>query len=249
MTTTNSRATREAIVLSSGGKDSILALHMAAEMGYRLAGLLTIVPSDPKSALNRSRNSIHVRGIARSVQLPYWSIRARPGDEEGALTQALQRLQPPTVVTGTIASSLQLAWFTHVAAAAGARVYAPLWGFNAPQVFAEMVRRRIDAVVVAVAEDGLGAEWLGTHLTEANVARLQTLEHGDFDQTGEGGDIDTFVLDGPLYTRRLRILAAEKERRGDYIALRIRRLASVPKRGARKLLPREREPRNSSRAG
>jgi predicted ATP pyrophosphatase (TIGR00289 family) len=224
------RAIKAAVALSSGGKDSILALHMAVEAGYRVQDLVTVLPEDPESRLYHTHNVHHVQQVARALQVDWRPVRAPVGDEEGALADVLGQLRAPTVVTGGIASTFQRTRFGRIAAAAGAQVYAPLWGLLAPQVYQALESRHIDAVVVAVAALGLDREWLGQHLTPAKVTQLLVAAaRYRFDPTGEGGDLDTFVLDAPLYTRRLEITSAEEEWHGDRGVLRITRLRSVAK--------------------
>jgi predicted ATP pyrophosphatase (TIGR00289 family) len=203
---------------------------MAVEAGYRLRSLITVLPEDPESLLYHTHNVHHVQQIARALEVDWRPVRAPVGDEEGALADALGQLRAPTVVTGGIASTFQRTRFGRIAAAVGAQVYAPLWALAAPQVYQELQSRHIDAVVVAVAAHGLDREWLGKHLTPATVAELlaRAGRYG-FDPTGEGGDLDTFVLDAPLYRRRLHILAAHKEWLGDRGTLQILRLGSLAK--------------------
>ncbi len=67
------------------------------------------------------------------------------------------------------------------------------------------------------------ASWLGAELTEEKIMRLAQLqERYQINPSGEGGEIETFVLDGPipLFRKRIEILRASgtyANYRGQYI--------------------------------
>jgi uncharacterized protein (TIGR00290 family) len=79
----------------------------------------------------------------------------------------------------------------------------------------------MEVVVTAVAAMGLDESWLGRAL-DGDVARELkelSLRHG-FDVCGEGGELETLVLDAPWFGKRLEIVEARKEWdgvRGSYV--------------------------------
>ena len=71
---------------------------------------------------------------------------------------------------------------------------------------------RYEVVVTAVAADGLDVEWLGRVLDRAAVDDLLVLanRHG-LNPAGEGGELETLVLDAPLFHKRLRLVETSPE--------------------------------------
>jgi ABC transporter with metal-binding/Fe-S-binding domain ATP-binding protein len=193
-----------ALVLSSGGKDSILALHKAREQGSKIIGIVTMLPEDPESMLYHTHNVKHVKSIAESIGLNWYGFEAKKEEEEKALERALKNLNAELLITGGIASNYQKDIFDRIAESANMKHLAPLWNMKPYDVLKEIISMKMDAIIVAVAAYGLGENWLGRHLTKESVDELLRLsEKYRFNPVGEGGDFDSFALDAPLYKKRL----------------------------------------------
>lgn len=219
-----------AVVLTSGGKDSVLALHLAVESGLSVTSLLTIFPEDNESMLYHTHNLEYVEAIADSLDVEWLTRTATKNEETTALSEALRRVEADAVVTGAISSNYQKRRFEEAARHRGLKTVTPLWGMSANQVFSEMFHRRMKVIVDAVAAYGLDEEWLGKELTCENTEHLLMLsEKCRFNPLGEGGDFDTFVLDAPLYRKRLVITDAESRWMGDHGMLKIRRMVTEMK--------------------
>ena len=214
-----------ALVLSSGGKDSILALHKAWEQGLKIIGIVTMLPEDPESMLYHTHNVKHVKSIAESIGLNWYGFEAKKEEEEKALERALKNLNAELLITGGIASNYQKDIFDRVAESANMKHLAPLWGMKPYDVLKEIISMKMDAMIVAVAAYGLDENWLGRHLTKESVDELLRLsEKYHFSPVGEGGDFDSFVLDAPLYKKRLIPLRFIKRWEKDSGALEIQEL-------------------------
>lgn len=193
-----------ALVLSSGGKDSILALHDAWKQGIRVIGIITMLPEDPESMLYHVHNVRHVKKIAESIGVDWYGFEAKKEEEEKALEKALEKLDAELLVTGGIASNYQKEIFDRIAELVNMEHLAPLWGKKPHYILKEIISMNMDVMIIAVAAYGLGENWLGRHLTKESVSELLKLsEKHHFNPVGEGGDFDTFVLDAPLYKKRL----------------------------------------------
>ena len=71
-------------------------------------------------------------------------------------------------------------------------------------------------MIVAVAAEGMGKEWLGRNVDETCVDDLVELHqrHG-INVAGEGGEFETLVLDSPLFKKPLIVEETKKEWRRD----------------------------------
>ncbi|MGQ9718352.1 MAG: diphthine--ammonia ligase [Nitrososphaerales archaeon] len=220
----------KALVLSSGGKDSILALHKAWHVGLRIDGIITMLPEDPESMLYHTHNVEHVEKIADCIGTEWYGFKARKKEEELSLEQSLKKLDAEVLVSGGISSKYQKDRFDKVSESANIRHFSPLWGMRPYDVLNEVLSMKLDVMIVAVAAYGLDEKWLGKHFTEESVGELLELSKKyHFDLVGEGGDIETFVLDAPLYKKRLIPLKTIKRWEKDSGTLKIQDLMVVDK--------------------
>ena len=97
---------------------------------------------------------------------------------------------------------------------------APIWGINQETYLKTLLKANFKAIIIKVAADGLGKEWLGRQLVEATIAELVELNRKfGINISGEGGEYESLVLDCPIFTKKLEIVRAskiwsEKERTG-----------------------------------
>lgn len=188
-------------------------------------GIITMLPEDPESMLYHTYNVIHVKKIAESIGIRWYGVEAKREEEERALERALERLDAEVLVSGEIASNYQKEKFDRIAESVNMKHFTPLWGMGPSEVLKEILLIKMDVIVVAVAAYGLGEEWLGRHLTEESIGKLLRLsEKYHFNPTGEGGDLESFVLDAPLYKKRLRPLRVVKTWEKDRGSLEIQEL-------------------------
>jgi ABC transporter with metal-binding/Fe-S-binding domain ATP-binding protein len=214
------------LCLSSGGKDSILALHIAIQKQQsEIAGIITMLPEDNESMLYHTFNVHFVKKIAESIGIRWFGIQAKKDDEEDALRRALLNIDSDILISGGIASNYQKRKFDKIAEEAGMKHIAPLWGWNSTEIFSKILDLKMDVLIVGVSAYGLNQEWLGLHLTEDGIKTLLKLAMKyRFDPLGEGGDLETFVLDAPIYKQRLIISSCLKKWLGDRGMLEINEL-------------------------
>ncbi|MCP8308351.1 MAG: diphthine--ammonia ligase [archaeon] len=215
----------KALVLSSGGKDSILALHKAWELGLRIIGIVTMLPEDPESMLYHTHNVRHAKSIAESIGINWYGFEAKKKEEEKALEKALKKLNADFLISGGIASNYQKNIFDKIAESANMKHLAPLWGIRPYDILNEIISMKMDVIIISVAAYGLDENWLGRHLTKESVDELLKLsEKYHFNPVGEGGDFDSFVLNAPLYKKRLIPIRVIKRWEKDSGALEIQEL-------------------------
>lgn len=192
-------------VLSSGGKDSILALQEALDTGLRITHMVTVRPSNPDSFMFHTANLDAVPVIARLTGLHFHAILSH-GEEEGEvndLAEGLSKLPCEGIVTGAIASQYQMKRIKAVADALSLEVFSPLWHRD-PANILDVVSTRLDAIIVVCAADGLGPEFLGRRIDGGTASTLLSLERSHrINPCGEGGEFETLTLSAPCYQRPL----------------------------------------------
>lgn len=196
--------------LVSGGKDSLLALHCAAE-SHDVACLVNMRSVNPDSYLFHSVNAPITDYIARAMELPLITgyTEGKKEKELMDLLRLIQLLKVDGIVVGGIASVYQKERFKKICEQAGLEMVAPLWDME-PEEIIRTVIDNFEVIIVRVAAMGLDESWLGRKLDENTLIDLMELNRRyGVHLAGEGGEYETLVLDAPLYKRKLKILEAE----------------------------------------
>lgn len=137
-------------------------------------------------------------------------------DLEAILSDARDRYAIEGVYTGALASVYQKTRVEKVCGRLGILCFSPLWGSDPEAYLKTLVRDGFSAVVVSVSALGLDRAWLGRALDNQSVEELAALGRKfRFNAALEGGEGETFVLDCPLFSKRLEILSAATHWRGD----------------------------------
>lgn len=212
--------------LVSGGKDSFFASHLAQQRGWEVTHYVTIAPQGEDPHLYHRPNVAWVELQARCAGIPYLTVPSPPGEaaELATLRSALERLAVDGVTSGAIASEYQRTRIERVCHELGLKSFAPLWHHDRVRHLRDLLEARFEAVIVHVAAEGLGKEWLGRKLDEEAVEDLARLQRTHrIDPAGEGGEYETFVLDAPQFEHRVQIEEAEGFWKRDAGTLVIRR--------------------------
>ncbi|MBI5553310.1 MAG: diphthine--ammonia ligase [Candidatus Diapherotrites archaeon] len=201
--------------LFSGGKDSTYAMYLARKAGHAIDCLLTIQSSYVESYMYHLPN-IHLTKLqAEAMQLPQFMVNSAEGKEEELrpLREALEKIKKERgiegITTGALASVYQKTRIEKICQELGLKCISPLWGKNEISYWHELLENRFKVMIVAVAAHGLDEKWLGRIMDKAAVAELEKIP--GIHPAGEGGELETLVLDCPLFHQKLVILESEKK--------------------------------------
>jgi len=204
-------------VLFSGGKDSTYAAYVAMQRGWEVTQLLSIVPEDRDSMLFHVPNLHLTPLLAEAMGLPLVQETASAGEagELEALRRIFRRADADGVVVGAIASDYQHQRVNRAGAETGLRVFAPLWRHDPRRLVRDYLATGMEIVFSSVSAEGLDASWLGRHWDDAVVEDLLRLQDTrGVHPCGEGGEFETLVLDGPMFSKHVRVMRANPEWRG-----------------------------------
>ncbi len=204
--------------LFSGGKDSCYALFDAINQNHSISALVSIKSKADDSFMYHLPNIHLTEQAAIAAELPLVIGEAKKGKtaELWVLHQVLQDLKEERgiegVLTGAIASNYQKRRVDLICKKLKLKHLAPLWGRKQCELLQEMLQHRFEIMVVAVAAKGLGEVWLGRILDEKALDELIELQ-GKFDINiaGEGGELETLVLDCPVFRKKLHVVESEKK--------------------------------------
>jgi diphthine-ammonia ligase len=208
--------------LFSGGKDSVFALWCAIHQGYEIACLLTIFPQRSDSWMFHYPDIEWTRLQAEAVGIPQVTAKASGVKEEelGAMKEALLEVKRThgidCVVTGAIASEYQKWRIETICYELGLRSVAPLWRKDPERLLVEQVEMRFEFILTACMAMGLGPGWLGRMIDSKAVDELKSISRRyGISLVFEGGEAETYVLNAPMFTKRIRIAEARPVWKGD----------------------------------
>lgn len=204
-------------VLFSGGKDSTYAAHLAAKAGHKLACLLSMIPGNPESHMFHTPNIELTALQASAIGLPYERFETK-GEKEievedlkRAISAVKEKYGIGGLVSGAIASNYQKGRIDRICLELGLENVAPLWGSVPGEYLRRFLADGFRAIFTAVSAEGLGPEWLGRALDLSALEELEKLgEKYSLNVSLEGGEAETFVFDGPIFKKCIKILESEK---------------------------------------
>lgn len=199
-------------VLLSGGKDSLYSLYIAQQYGWCVSHLVSIL-SPPDSWMFHGVNGHLIPAIAKHIDIPF-VMATTDGEKEKELSDLknlLSGIDVDGVVSGAIASEYQRTRIEGICEDLDIKTFMPLWHKNQEMLLFDLVDSGFRTIIVAVAADGLGEDWLGKEIDYACIKELVVLNdiYG-LNVAGEGGEYETLVIDCPLYHHHL-IIEGEKK--------------------------------------
>jgi diphthine-ammonia ligase len=79
-----------------------------------------------------------------------------------------------------------------------------LWHKDQELLLRDQLHAGFRSIIVGVFAEGFDATWLGRPIDEQTIdALVQLHEKSGINIAGEGGEYETLVLDGPLFSKRL----------------------------------------------
>jgi ABC transporter with metal-binding/Fe-S-binding domain ATP-binding protein len=222
-------------VLFSGGKDSNLALHLAAQK-EEVVCLITVVSKNKESYMFHTPN-IDVTALqAEALGLPLVSVKSEGKKEEElvdlqkAIVLAVDEYNIEGVVTGAVESVYQAQRVQRICSQLNVWCFNPLWKHDQVALLEELVEKKFRVVISGVFAYPFDEKWLGKEINNEVISRLVSLQSQyGISPSGEGGEIETTVLDAPLFRQRIEVLDSEVDFRGNSGIFRIKAARLVAK--------------------
>jgi diphthine-ammonia ligase len=197
--------------LTSGGKDSILSCQKAIDSGKVVRYMVTARPKNHNSYMFHSANLDAVPVIARVAGMEYIEIETQGNKEEELkdLEEGIAALDIEGVIAGAVASRYQADRVKTITDRLGLALFTPLWHMD-PETLLYEVARRMDAMIVVTAAEGLDAAFLGARFNDNLIRRLKRVAATRrIHLAGEGGEYESLTLNAPFYTRPVTYTTAE----------------------------------------
>ncbi len=203
-------------VLFSGGKDSVFACRRAMEKN-EITCLITLISENEDSYMFHTPNICRTDLQAEAIGLPLlcWPTRGEKEEElqdlEAAIEAAKVRYDIEGIVTGAIESVYQATRVQRICRSLDIWCFNPLWQINQVSYLRLLLSEGFKVIISGIFAYPLDASWLGAELTEERIEELVRLQKKyQINPSGEGGELETFVLDGPIFMKRIEILKASR---------------------------------------
>jgi len=198
-------------VLFSGGKDSCLALSKAMKE-HEIACLISIISENEESFMFHTPN-IHITKMqAEAIGIPLISVttEGKKEDElkdlEMAIINAKKKYAVEGIVTGAVRSIYQSSRIQRICKKLDLQCISPLWLMDEIELLNQVVDNGIKAIISGVFAFPLEKEMLGKTIDREMIKKLKILkEKYSINPAGEGGELETTVLDAPLFKKRIEI--------------------------------------------
>jgi ABC transporter with metal-binding/Fe-S-binding domain ATP-binding protein len=192
--------------LFSGGKDSTFAVYIAQQYGWTVNPLISLYPKTADSWMFHSLNIYLTELLAEAMRIPLLK-KFTQGEKETELEDLqtlLQGLDVDGVISGAIASEYQRTRIERICDELGLKSFTPLWHKDQELLLRDQLRAGFHSIIVGVFAEGFDTTWLGRSLDEDTIDALVHLHktHG-INIAGEGGEYETLVLDGPMFSKKL----------------------------------------------
>lgn len=224
-------------VLLSGGKDSIFSLYKMLQKGNEIKYLVTIFPENPESWLFHHPCIELTKFQAKSLGIKQ-VIKKTKGEKEKELEDLKKILKKiknkiDGLVSGVMFSNYQKSRIDKICEEIGIKNIAPLWHKD-PLKILMAESKEMEIIITGVFSEGLDKRWLGRKIDGECIEELKELNKKfGINLTGEGGEFETFVLDCPLFKKKIKIekldIIWDKKTNSGYLS--VKKVRLIPKAG------------------
>ena len=218
----------------SGGKDCSLALYRAIRNGQDVRYLASMIMENTGRLWPHHLIPEVISLQAKAMGIPLILKRATAESYAERYRQMLQDFRAEGLsggVFGDVSIGNGLAdehkqWVDDVCLPEGITPHRPLWGQGREELITDLIESGFEVIII-MADEKLGKDFLGRKLDWNLLQELK--QRYEQSPTGEVGSYHTFVIDGPMFKKRLQIVEAEKIFANGFWFLDITRCALAPK--------------------
>ena len=206
--------TSKVVVSWTGGKDSCFACYTAILAGFEVSHLVNFRDARRSRSHAINLNLLYAQSRALGIPLVHLDF----GSYEEEFKTAIRTLNAGGAgIAGAVFGHIEThkSLVDRICSELGIALLLPLWQRDSWQLMSEFIDAGFEAIVVSARADLFGEEWLGRRTDRDFLRDLRKL-NPTIDPCGEYGEFHTFVLDGPLFNDRIRILERGKRLKNGY---------------------------------
>ena len=199
-------------VLFSGGKDSTFATYLAKNKGYEISCLISIASANKESymfhtpSIEKTKKQAGIMNIPIIFQKTEGEKEIELKDLEEAIKKAKEKYNILGILTGAVESVYQASRIQKICNELNLECFNPLWQKNQIELLNDLIKNKFKIVVTAVSAYPLDGSWLGRVINKKFIDEVQILNKKyKISPAGEGGEFESFVLNCPLFKRKLKV--------------------------------------------
>jgi len=173
---------------------------------------------------------------AEALELPLISVTTEGQKEEElvdlerAISEAKSKYNIEGIVTGAVESVYQTSRVQRICNKLDLRCFNPLWKHDQKALLETLLTKQFSVIISGVFAYPLDEKWLGKQLNPQIITQLVALQSKyGISPSGEGGEIETTVLDAPLFKQRIEVTESTVKWYGDSGVYIIKQARLVPK--------------------
>ncbi len=204
-------------VLFSGGKDSIYSTYLASKE-HEIVCLLSVFSKNKESYMFHTPNIELTKVQSYSMDIPL-VVKETSGVKEKELKDLKELIKIAKegygvegIVTGAIESVYQATRVQKICDELDIWCFNPLWQKDQVELLNELLENKFEVMFSGIAGYPLDEKWLGKKLNKSSIKELiKFKEKYSFNPSGEGGEWESFVLDCPMFKKKIIIKKFDKE--------------------------------------
>ncbi len=201
----------EVVCLSSGGKDSTFAAYYAKQKS-KLKYLITAKPKEESYMFHYPNIELtKIQANLMGVKQIFYESCSEKEKEVEELKQVISKLKIDGIIVGAVASEYQKKRILKIAKELNLKLISPLWKINQVEYLKKLISLGFKIIITKVAAEGFGKDWLGRRIDEECLKELIKLNKKyKISVVGEGGEYESFVLDCPIFSKKIEVEKSSK---------------------------------------
>jgi diphthine-ammonia ligase len=193
-------------ILFSGGKDSAMALWWAQQK-HAATCLITMDSENKESYMFHTDKIKDIPKLAKKLKIPLIFKKTKGikekelEDLKTAIQEAKDKYKIKGIVSGALASNYQKTRVDNICKELGLKSFAPFWHKDDKEYLKQIMDLGFKIKIVHVAAEGLSEQWVGKTIDKKFFDKILELnkKYG-VHIAGEGGEYETFVVNGPIFS-------------------------------------------------
>jgi uncharacterized protein (TIGR00290 family) len=189
----------------SGGKDSCFACYKAILSGYDISYLVNFISKEYKRVSFHGTEAKLIQLQSEAIRIPLLQKETTWNGYENEFKEAVKSLIPNGVqgmIFGDIYLQEHKDWTERVCRELGIEAVEPLWKKVPEEIMLVFIDAGFEAIIVSAKADLFGKEWISKRVDREF---LRYLKDNNIDVCGENGEYHTFVTDGPMFRKKIKI--------------------------------------------
>lgn len=194
----------------SGGKECALATYKAISQGHEVLYLLNFISEDGERSRSHGIKASVLALQAEAIGISLIQVKTSWENYENNFKKVVRELKGKGIeggVFGDMDLEEHREWVGRVCGEVGIKAFLPLWGINAEELIEEFLKLKFKAKIVATR---LGENFLGKVLDKDLISQISKLGSHP---CGENGEYHTFVTDGPIFRKALKVIRGERKKK------------------------------------